>query len=214
MTYGNLKYVEIEAYKAKDNISEIIKLFHDKNYVKENNDSLQKLSQYRILKNIKIITDNFILEVKASKGNLHYDISSTFKKYFLFTDFAKRDIYLKDIVLIWDEYTNKHNELGYNKAFNPLYMYNNLFKFGVLENNDLAKYTPFNYLEYKLRDNDDNSFSKCICLLVNFWDNSSQGIVSQNKFNLIGVYPSKDYISFNEKASKGACILYKLTENM
>ena len=74
MNFGNLKYIEIEAHKVKENITQTFDLMLGNDYIKENRKALKELNAFRVIKSLKVITNKFTVYIKPSNGNMKYEI--------------------------------------------------------------------------------------------------------------------------------------------
>ena len=209
MNFGNLKYIEIEAHKVKENITQTFDLFLGNDYVKENKNTLKELNAFRVVKSLKVMTDKFTVYIKPSNGNMKYDLSHKFTRYLTTINLSgEYEITLDKVIPLIDEFRiNKTKTLETNHL--PYHM-NELWRWGIKEEDENKKYYPINYIEYMLNNNTGN-FSKCYCMLLKFNNMHNKALLNDEFWNMIKLQPNRDTWSFNN--DKGNCLLYRIEPN-
>lgn len=209
MNFGNLKYIEIEAYKVKDNVTQVFDLILGNDYTKENRETLKKLNAFRVIRSLKVITDKFTIYIKPNNDNMKYDLSHRLTKYLTTINLTKEyKVTLDKVIPLIDEFrVNKTKSVETNHL--PYHM-NELWRWGIREEDENKKYYPINYIEYVL-NNKKGDFSKCFCMILKFNNKENKALLNDEPFNMIKIQPNRNVWSFNEK--KGNCLLYRIEKN-
>lgn len=190
--FGEVKEIEIEAYKVKDKKSEIFTFKAGE--LKENK---KLIIGYRVFKYLTIKTDSFDIKIHAyNNGNIILEIPS-----FLIEEISKGKVELKNIIPITSR-KNNENPLHVLNAFADIVRKSNWIKESK-EEETLLDSNSINCINYMMSKITNTPFyNRCMCMLL---------VMESTKKSAIKIYPSKDSCSINpEKHKKSTCLIFDI----
>lgn len=189
--FGEVKEIEIEAYKVKDKKSEIF-IFKDGG-LKEN----KKLIGYRVFKYLTIKTDSFDIKIHAyDNENIILEIP-----LFFIEEFSKEKVELKNIIPITSR-KNNENPLYVLNSFAAIVRKSNWIKKSK-EDETLLDSNSINCINYMMSKITNTPFyNRCMCMLL---------VMESTKKSAIKIHPAKGSWSINpEKHKKSNCLIFDI----
>lgn len=189
--FGEIKEIEIEAYKVKDKKSEIFTF--KAGGLKEN----KKLIGYRVFKYLTVKTDSFNIKIHAyNNENIILEIP-----LFFIEEFSKEKVELKNIIPITSR-KNNENPLHILNSFAAIVRKSNWIKESK-EEKTLLDSNSINCINYMMSKITNTPFyNRCMCMLL---------VMESTKKSAIKIYPSKDSWSINpEKHKNSTCLIFDI----